>query len=189
MAEPKPFLPVKLIAGLISSSALHFEEAERSLVARYGPTDFKSPCFPFNLTDYYEKQMGGNLQRVFLSFAGLISPEKLSGIKVQTNALEEALRRRSGGNLRIVNIDPGIVTASALIMATAKDFAHRVPLAEGIYAHLEFLFTKNGIKTLEWTYPDFRLPGYQEFFLSVRRTYLGQLRQLRWPHGRAVNRG
>ena len=178
MAEPKPFLPVKLIVGLISSSVLHFEEAEKALIDLYGPTDLKSPCFPFDLTDYYEKQMGKNLQRIFLSFAGLISPEKLSGIKVQTNALEETLRRESGGSLRIVNIDPGIVTASALIMATAKDFAHRVPLAGGIYAHLEFLFTKNGVKILEWTYPDFRQPGYQEFFSSVRRTYLGQLRRV-----------
>lgn len=181
MAEPKPFLPVKLVAGLISSSALHLEEAERSLVARYGPADLKSPSFSFDLTTYYEKQMGKDLKRIFLSFAHLVSPENLSGIKVQTNALEEAFRRESGGSLRIINIDPGIVTASALIMATTKDFAHRVPLAGGIYAHLEFLFTKNGVKTLDWTYPDFRRPGYQEFFLSVRRLYLEQLRKVRSP--------
>jgi hypothetical protein len=179
MAEPKPFLPVKLIAGLISSSAVHFEEAEKSLVARYGPADLKSPCFPFGLTDYYEKQMGRNLQRVFLSFAGLISPDKLGAIKIETNALEESLRHDSGRRLRVVNIDPGMITASALIMATAKDFAHRIPLAGGIYAHLEFLFTKSGIKTLDWTYPDFRQSGYEEFFLSVRRTYLGQLKLMR----------
>jgi len=183
MAEPKPFLPVKLIAGLISCSAIHFEEAEKSLAARYGPTDLKSPYFHFNLTDYYEKQMGKNLQRVFLSFAGLISPEKLSGIKIETNALEESLRQNSGRSLRVVNIDPGIVTASALIMATAKDFSHRIPLRDGIYAHLEFLFTKGGVTTLDWTYPDFRQSGYQEFFLSVRRTYLRQLRLLRSGDG------
>jgi len=183
MAEPKPFLPVKLIAGLISSSAVHFQETEKSLTDHYGPTDLKSHYFDFGLTDYYEKQMGKNLQRVFLSFASLISPEKLSGIKAETNALEETLRRDSGGSFRVVNIDPGIVTPSALIMATTKNFAHRVPLAGGIYAHLEFLFTKSGVKTLDWTYPDFRQPGYQEFFIAVRRIYLGQLKQLRSPGG------
>jgi len=183
MAEPKPFLPVKLIAGLISSSAIHFEEAEKSLAARYGPADLKSPFFLFSQTDYYEKQMGKNLQRVFLSFAGLVSPEILSGIKIQTNALEESLRRDSGGSLRVVNIDPGIITPTALIMATAKDFAHRIPLAGGIYAHLELLFTKSVVRTLDWTYPDFRQSGYQEFFRSVRRIYLGQLRQLRLREG------
>jgi hypothetical protein len=73
-----------------------------------------------------------------------------------------------------VNLDPGYVTAAALIMATAKDFAHRIPLREGIYAHLEFLFSRTGIKTLDWTYPDLRGDGYLEFFRDVRARYLEQ---------------
>ncbi|MGB9894061.1 MAG: DUF4416 family protein, partial [Candidatus Saccharicenans sp.] len=73
--------------------------------------------------------------------------------------------------------DPGYLTASALIMATTKDFAHRIPLNQGIYAHLEMLFQKKGVKLLEWTYPDFQQSGYQEFFLRVREVYLAQLKQ------------
>lgn len=177
MAEPKPFQPVKLIAGLISSSLIFFEEAEKALVVRFGPADLKSPSFQFSLTDYYEKQMGKDLQRTFLSFAELIFPQKLSEIKLQTNALEETLSHGSARSLRVINIDPGIITASALIMATTKNFSHRIPLRDGIYAHLELLFTKSGVKTLEWSYPDFKQPGYQEFFSAVRRTYLKQVRQ------------
>jgi hypothetical protein len=79
---------------------------------------------------------------------------------------------------RIVNIDPGILTASALIMATAKDFAHRVPLRQGIYAHLELLFSRNAVKLLPWTYPDFKKEGYQRFFIETREAYLRQLRAL-----------
>jgi hypothetical protein len=75
-----------------------------------------------------------------------------------------------------VNIDPGYLTASAVVMATAKDFAHRIPLGKGIYAHLEFLFTRTGIRTLAWTYPDLRREAAQAYFRSVRDGYLGQLR-------------
>ena len=80
-----------------------------------------------------------------------------------------------------MNLDPGILTSSALIMATTKNFAHRVPLSGGIYAHLEFLFTKTGVKTLDWTYPDFRGQGYQDFFLNVRKIYLDQFRETNLP--------
>ncbi|HNT01572.1 MAG TPA: DUF4416 family protein, partial [Candidatus Saccharicenans sp.] len=60
-----------------------------------------------------------------------------------------------------------------------KDFAHRIPLTDGIYAHLELLLAKEKARTLNWTYPDFYQPGYQQFFLEVRKIYLNQLRRLR----------
>jgi hypothetical protein len=177
MAEARPFLPVKLIAGVIFSNDDFLELTAAALVKAYGLVDRRSPVFPFKLTDYYEKQMGPGLKRIFLSFEQLVSPEKLSTIKLQTNAMEDSFRRSSGEGRRVVNIDPGILSASALVMATTKDFAHRVPLAEGIYGHLEFLFAKGAVKILDWTYPDFRQPGYQTFFLEIRRVYLAQLKR------------
>jgi hypothetical protein len=62
-------------------------------------------------------------------------------------------------------------------MATTKNYSHRVPLKKGIYAHLEFLFKKNDIKHLEWTYPDLRKNEWKEEFLSIRRLYLKQLKE------------
>jgi hypothetical protein len=181
MAEARPFLPVKLIAGIIFSNDIHLKAAATALAEAFGPVDRRSPSFPFDLTDYYEKQMGQDLERIFLSFEKLVSPDQLSAIKHQTNAMEDGIRITSGEERRVVNIDPGVLTASALIMATTKDFAHRVPLAEGIYGHLEFLFAKSGVKLLDWTYPDFRQPGYQSFFLEIRRIYLGQLKRTVQP--------
>ena len=177
MAEPKAFPRVKLICGIISSEERFFGKAEEYLIRLYGPLDLNSPLFPFDFTDYYEKEMGSELTRKFLSFAHLISPEALSEIKIRTNALEEEIREEMKQNRRVVNLDPGYLTTSALIMATAKDFAHRVPLQEGIYAHLELLFGKNEVRTLDWTYPDFKTEGYQKFFLDVRRIYLSQVQK------------
>ncbi len=175
MTEPKLFSPVKLICGIIASEEKFFKRAEERLVELYGPLDLTSQLFAFDFTDYYEKQMDQNLKRKFVSFSNLIFPESLGEIKIRTNVLEEEIKEELKARRRIVNLDPGYMTASALIMATAKDFAHRIPLQHGIYAHLELLFGKNDVRTLNWTYPDFRTEGYQMFLLDARRIYLSQL--------------
>lgn len=178
MAEAKPFAPAKLIVGIISSQDAISARTEEAVTAIYGPVDLRSPAFPFDQTDYYDKQMGKGLRRLFLSFSRLVPPESLSDIKVRTNALEEEIKKSFARESRIVNIDPGILTTSALIMATAKDFAHRVPLRQGIYAHLELLFSRNAVKLLPWTYPDFKQEGYQRFFFEARQAYLRQLKEM-----------
>jgi hypothetical protein len=176
MAQPKPFAPAKLVYGVIFSDEALCSRARALLLDAHGAIDFESPVFDFNLTDYYEKEMGSGLKRRFLTFTRLVMPERLAGIKLQSNGLEDKIRDEVGSGGRPVNLDPGVMTASALIMATAKDFAHRVPLAHGIYAHLELLFTKTDVRCLEWTYPDFRQDGYRTFFLEARRRYLEQLK-------------
>jgi hypothetical protein len=178
MAEIKPFSQVKLICGIIASKETLFTRAEEHLVQLYGSVDITSPLITFNTTDYYEIQMGKNLKKQFLSFASLISPEKLGEIKLRTNGLEEEIREELKERLRVVNLDPGYLTQASLIMATAKNFAHRIPLQQGIYAHVELLFSKTGIKTLDWTYPDYRSKEYKDFLLETRQIYLSQLANL-----------
>jgi len=181
MAEVKSFSLVKLICGLIASRKEVFKRAEERLCHLYGEIDLQSQLFQFNFTDYYEKQMGKGLKRKFLSFVELIKPERLSEIKLETNRLEEEIRKEFKARRRIVNLDPGYLTSSALIMATAKNFAHRIPLQHGIYAHLELLFTRKEVKILDWTYPDFKTKGYQQFFLKAREVYLDQMRAKVFP--------
>jgi len=177
MAEPKPFLPVKLICGAMASDVRLIGTAEDRLAEVFGPIDRRSPLFDFDTTDYYTEEMGGPVKRTFLSFQNLVPPTRLASIKLRTNELEETIRKTAGLGYRAVNLDPGYVTPSALIMATTKNFAHRVPLADGIYAHLELLFVKTGVKHLEWTYPDYRRKEPEEFFLGVRRAYLEELKR------------
>ena len=178
MSEIKAFAPVKLVYGIIFSEEPYFRKAQAHLIELHGRMDLESPSFDFDLTDYYKKQMGQDLQRRFMTFQELIRPEELSEIKVRANHLEEDIKKECREERRIVNIDPGYITSSALIMATAKDFSHRIPLQQGIYAHLEFLFGKTGIRTLDWTYPDLRREVCQKFFLEARRVYLAQLKIL-----------
>jgi hypothetical protein len=176
MAQPRSFTPAKLVCGVIFGRDTFYERAKERLVGDYGPADLESPAFAFDATDYYEDEMGPGLRRRFMAFARLVMPERLAGIKLQTNGLEDRIREDAAMPGRAVNIDPGILTASALIMATAKDFTHRIPLAHGIYAHLELLFTRTDLRFLDWTYPDFRQDSYRRFFLDLRKLYLEQLR-------------
>jgi hypothetical protein len=177
MAQPKAFAPVKLICGIIYKEEAHYEEAKKRLEAEWGRVDLESPAYPFDLTGYYEDEMGPGLSRRFLSFEALVAPESLPEAKLWAIELESIMRQERGVTGRPVNIDPGNLTASAVVMATAKDFAHRIPLAKGIYAHLEFLFTRTGVRTLDWTYPDLRREPPQAYFRAVRETYLRQLRE------------
>ncbi|MDD8019648.1 MAG: DUF4416 family protein [Acidobacteriota bacterium] len=177
MGEIKKFTPVKLICGLIYSQDLMKEKTLNILTEKFGPADLLSESFPFNFSHYYEEDMGQNLRRCFISFARLIDPQELPPIKHQTNEIENDFKIIFPGLNRPVNLDPGYLKAAALIMATTKDFSHRIPLGAGIYAHLELLFTRKSIMTLDWTYPDFHQAGYQNFFLQVRKIYLTQLKK------------
>ncbi|MBD3414421.1 MAG: DUF4416 family protein [Candidatus Aminicenantes bacterium] len=177
MAESQPFLNRKLIVAIIAGQADVFFETEKLLQTLYGPIDIQSEMFAFEETDYYEKQMGGVLlHRKFISFEQLIDPEQLSDIKITTNRLEKKIQECFSCSHRIVNIDPGILDSSSLIMATVKDFAHRVPLKKGIYGHLELLFGRDKVKKVEWTYPDFRKKTYHPFLLKARKKYLSQIK-------------
>jgi hypothetical protein len=177
MAVAKSFTPVKLICAILASDPAVFQHSEQLLTRNFGPVEKRSVMRHFTFTDYYDKQMGSGLTKTIVSFRNLIDPSRLSQIKSQTNALEERLREVFATNLRVVNLDPGYMTASALVMATVKDFSHRIPLQDGIYAHLELMFTKTEVKSMSWTYPDYRTEEWHPFFWEVRKSYLAQLRQ------------
>jgi hypothetical protein len=179
MAQPREFSPVKMICGVIYRDDALYDEVKKRLEAEWGRVDSESAAYPFDLTGYYEDEMGGGLVRRFISFETLVPPESLPAAKLWTIELESMARQERGVTGRPVNIDPGYLTASAVVMATAKDFAHRIPLAGGIFAHLEFLFTRTGVRTLDWTYPDLRREPAQGYLRAVREIYLRQLRERR----------
>ena len=66
------------------------------------------------------------------------------------------------------NMDPGIVTLSSMQLLTTKDYAHRIYLSDGIFMETTFLFKKDGIHTLEWTYPDYKTNISRDFFIKCR---------------------
>ena len=74
-----------------------------------------------------------------------------------------------------MNIDPGYLTAARVVLASTKDFAHRLYLGKGIYGEVTLLYQKKDFQALPWTYPDYRSEAYRQFFRELRRVYMAQL--------------
>ena len=165
MADISSSKPVKLFVGILSSDNTLLEEVEYLLAKRLGKVDIKSEIFPFDFTDYYKKEMGTNISRQFLCFKELINPEELSDIKIWTNELENEIKcNRKSDVARPINLDPGYLTHCNLILASAKDYYHRIHLQNGIYAEVTLFYQHEVFKNLPWTYPDFQTEEYKNFF-------------------------
>jgi len=75
-----------------------------------------------------------------------------------------------------VNIDPGYVAASKMILATGKDYSHRLYLGEGIYGDFTLIFRDGQYAALPWTYPDYASEPLRRLFDLLRKRYLWQLK-------------
>ena len=174
MSIPQEPKPAKLFVSVISSSRESINKTLSELEAYYGILDFVSPLLPFNYTDYYCAEMGKVLLRRFASFDRLVRQEDLASIKVQTNHLEE--EKTVEGN-RLVNIDPGYLLAERLVLASGKNYGHRIYLSNGIYADLTLIYRDKDYQPLAWTYPDYGEPRVRSWLRVLRQNYLMQLRR------------
>jgi hypothetical protein len=176
LGEIRQTLPVKLFVSVLTSIPSILPEAESALVAIFGPVDLRSEAFAFDSTHYYDHQMGTPISRCFLSFTNLVSPELLAGIKRETNRAEGSLAGRFPTCERPVNLDPGYLEESKIILASTKNFYHRISIGEGIYAEVTMHWQGNRWCSFPWTFPDFRTGRYDAFFSAVRRIFRDQLK-------------
>ena len=175
VGQIKPASPVKLIVGVITANTSLLTAVCRKLEEQFGEIDFASQLMPFDYTAYYEQEMGRGLQRQFISFNRLTSPDELAAAKCFSNTVEHEFAEKETTRRR-VNLDPGYISAAKLVLASTKDHAHRIHLQNGIYAENTLKFRNKTFQPWEWTYPDYRTPAYIEIFNHIRQIYLGQLR-------------
>jgi hypothetical protein len=165
--------PVKLFIGMLAARAETFEAAQATLELEFGPVDTAGEIIPFDFTDYYEAEMGPNLLRKFIAFEKLIDPGELASAKLFTNALEDTISERA--DKRVVNLDPGYLTPAKLVLASTKDYSHRLYLADGIFAEVTMHYSGGRFNAWPWTYPDYQSEAYLEFFESLRNRYRDSL--------------
>jgi hypothetical protein len=196
MAEPGQPPMVKLICGMLSSRAELLEEALAPLAARLGPVEFAGEIMPFEFTHYYDAEMGTPLYRRFAAFAPLATGEALIEAKRATNELErefaaalttpnakpQATQTRQSppdakpqaGPIarpqaaRPINLDPGYVEASKLVLASMKNFSHRIYLGRGVYGEVTLFYRHGRWEALPWTFPDYASGRYDEFLTRAR---------------------
>jgi hypothetical protein len=176
MAQIRPPTRVKLFVGVLTSIPSLLPEIEARLSTLFGPVDSRSDLFLFDQTHYYDEEMGSPIHRLFFSFATLIDPSEIAGIKVQTNELESAIASECSGIKRPVNLDPGYLEQSKIVLASTKNFFHRILLSSGIYAEVTLHYQEGGWQNFPWTFPDYKSDNYRGFFSSLRVLYRKQLK-------------
>jgi hypothetical protein len=164
---------VKLFCGIISADKDIEEAALKKLTAKFQDIDQTSIIVDFDYSNYYESEMGKGLRRFWVSFDKLIFSQEIADIKVFTNSIEDEF---SAGGRRIINIDPGYLTAASIVLATTKNFSHRIYLSKGIYAEITSIYKAHRFIKLPWSYPDYMSDTALSFFENIRQIYLKQLK-------------
>jgi hypothetical protein len=178
MSLPQPPAPAKLIVGFFVKDKALAEDIVQDLHDGLGAIDMVSAWLNFDFTTYYEKEMGAPLSRRLVVFKTLVEQTELAAIKRMTNAVEQKFQRQGQ---RRVNIDPGYLLPERFVLATGKNFTHRIYIGQGIYADLTLIYQKGAFRTLPWTYPDYADKRLVDFLTLVRKKYMLDLKQRQEP--------
>ena len=127
----------------------------------------------FNFSDYYNEELGTPIYRRIWRADRLFPRDSLADIKSQTNQLERLYMIE---NKRQFNLDPGFLSAENFVLATTKNYTHRIYLRDGIYADLTLIYRNRGLRPLEWTYPDYAGEEIRRLLEIERERYLRILR-------------
>ncbi len=169
MSVPAPPDPAKLVMSVFMKEKPLFETVFPLLETIGGPVDLVSRWLDFDFTNYYHQEMGHPLFRRMLAFTPLVNQADLSKIKQATNAVEQQFVK---DQQRRINIDPGYLLPSRFVLATGKDYAHRIYIGDHLYADLTLMYIRKQFVPLDWTYPDYRSEEIVRFLEQVRDKYL-----------------
>lgn len=161
--EPQFVLP---FVGLLTSDGFNPETILTQLVEHFGEITMKSPTQQFIQTTYYNNEMGDHIMRQWWVFKTPCDPAHLVTFKHITNRIEQEYLNEHKG--RQVNIDPGIISMCNVILASTKNYSHRIYLGKGIYAEVTLIYKEKTYSMLDWTYPDYRESTTIDFFCKAR---------------------
>lgn len=169
MARVQKPPPGRLIISVIYSSMDALADALNVLERKFGRVQFETPEIPCAETSLYGEEMGGELLRRFFSFDKMVARDGLPSIKGLCHKIEPQFADRVDDYLfRTVNLDPGILTPANLVMASHREYNHRVYLNNGVFAELALVYSRGRFVRLPWTCPDFYGAEAIEFFGRVR---------------------
>lgn len=130
--------------------------------------------FSFSHSSYYRIEMGENLKKRFAVFENMIERDYITKVKKITDKIEKKYLDSNGN--RKINIDPAMLTLENFVLATNKNFTHRIYLKEGVFADLTLIYSrKNGYIELPWTYADYSMDETKNFLNNVRELFYDEL--------------
>ncbi len=138
-----------------------------------GVVEKEAQAFDFSHSSYYESEMGGGLKKSLVAFSTLQKRDMLVDIKHIANKIE---KQYSIDECRQINIDPAILTLENFVLATNKNFTHRIYLKDNIFADLTLVYKKKkGYTSLEWTYLDYKSEHVIDFLNDIRGLFFERL--------------
>jgi len=158
----------KLIIGAIYADPQWLMQAKSAMQKQGWEIQHQSEEFLFDQTEYYSTEMGEGLKRCFLSIKGLQSLEFSSDWKLKTVEIEQQLSKIGK---RRINLDPGYLDLSRVVLFSGKEGSHKIYLRNGVWADLVLLKDKGGYRNFPWTFPDIRTGRYDDFFLQLRAEF------------------
>lgn len=156
--------PVLFIGALFSDKRI-FDGVLPSLKIKFGEILFQSTVHEWPYSNHYQKEMGTPIYRVFIFFEKIIDPSSIADIKLLTNELEES---NSVEGKRMINLDPGYLTLAKVVLASTKNYSHRIYVGKGIYAELALLYKNQQFNSMPYTYNDYKEDIYVAMFTDIR---------------------
>jgi hypothetical protein len=154
-----------LFIGTLYSDPDLFSRSKEILQKSFGEILFTSPPSRWDYSPYYKDEFGCPIVRQFIFFKDLIDAGNLPDIKLKTNEIEEEL---SLNNRRGVNLDPGYLTLAKVVLASTKNYSHRIYLGQGIYGEVTLVYQDNTFRPHLFTYRDYQDRGSIDLFVSAR---------------------
>ena len=169
MPRPLEVLQVIPVISVISSADKLKIEAKLILESHFGRIDLSSGLYPFDLSDYYEEEMGDDLTRQWFSFEVLGDASLLAEWKLLCADIEEQFL--DSCNNRMVNIDPGYLDYGKLVLASFKSAPDKIYMGRGVWAHTCLRYGHGRFTAPDHSFPDFMDGRFDDFMLRVRTNY------------------
>jgi hypothetical protein len=157
-----------LFVGSLFSADDVFSAAEQALRETFGTVLFKSPTIQWDYSEYYTRELKPPILRNFLFFEAVVDPPCLVETKL---AVMEMEKKFSINGRRLINLDPGYLTLAKTVLASKKNYSHRINLGKGIFAELELFFSHGRFNPMPYTYADYRDKRFLGFFTTARELF------------------
>lgn len=174
MASIQPPPSVKYFIAVLFKDRADLERARELIIGRWGELDFEGTDHLFDVTDYYEQEMGAPLFRRLLAIEKLYEPTLVVDMKLACNEIEDRL---AAGGRRMVNCDAGYLDHNKVLLASAKEAGQKIYIDRGIYADLAGRYKSGKYRPFEWSFPDFKDGRYDAELCAIRALYLKQVKK------------
>ncbi len=154
-----------LFVGCLFSSQEIYDAALSVLKKDYGNILLETPSLPWTHSDYYAKEIGKPLDRKFIFFDTVIDTSVLPDAKLKIMDIEKDF---SKDGKRQINLDPGYLSLAKVVLASRKNYSHRIRVGKLVFAELELIFKERAFHPLPHTYTDYKDRGNIKIFMNAR---------------------